>query len=303
MAEELEVVVEESVVESTEGETLEAESTEVETGEAEELELVLEGEQPQAETNTDHVVRRLQKKRDRLNTQNTDLEDRNVALEARVKELETTPAPITDTPPDQNDFDTDAGWQQANAAYYRKIAGDEIDRRQGKIKATNDITQQKAQVKDLLDSHYSSADTLIKDHNIKGYDDAEKAVVDVLGEDAVKHAIILAEGDSAKLMLYWGRNPGKLKAFKDEMDAGKIRNLSGRIGRICENLKFKPKQLTNAPDPASTVEGNTSPTMTQTERKWRDKFDAAARSNDRSAYVTLRKEGEARGVSTLFKGA
>ena len=304
MAEEPEVIVEEEAV-ITEGEQTEpnVEQTDSEgeqlEAEPQEFEIVAEGEEPQV-THRPGVERRLAIKSKRLTTQNDDLATQNEQLQAKIAALEANKAPAANLPPKPEDFDSDSEWQVAMQGWQQKAADDVYTRRQGQNTDNQNVARQQAQFTESMSNHYSRADDLITDHNVKGYDDAEQVVVDVLGEDATKHAILLAEDDSAKLMLYWGRNPEKLKHFKQEMDLGKIPNVGARIGRICGNLTFKPKQATNAPEPASTVEGNTSPAMTQTERKWRGKYEEAARGADRALYNQLKTEGNDRGWSTLI---
>lgn len=156
-----------------------------------------------------------------------------------------------------------------------------------------------------VDEHYKRAITLSEKSGIKPetYQAADLNVRNTVesvfpdGGDAVTDRIIeyLGEG-SEKVMFNLGINAARREEFRSLLMADKSGlKAAAFLGELKTRLNVPSKKTTNAPPPATQINGDA--VTSSAEKGWKKKYDAADKKGDIQARFDARREAKKSGVN------
>ncbi len=248
----------EAVVNDTDESETKTTETKAEESEDGEVEIVLEGEEEPTSKPAPRGVRRLVNRLDAAKAE-TDVErHKREALEEENKLLRLKLQQDVETKePNIDDFETDSEYQTAIKDFYKREAT-----KAGAAEAQRIVAESQQQTTRArntqtrsgeLDEHYARADT----SGIKGYDELEGAVIDVLGQELVEE--LAANNEKAHLVIaHLGVNLGKAERFAREAKTRPVKALLD-IGALANSLTVKRKH-SPAASPETTINKGTAST-------------------------------------------
>lgn len=206
--------------------------------------------------------------------------------------------------PLSEDFDTDE-------EYHAELTKWEDGRIQARIQASDANRVQTAaatQAKEALDtsvnSHYTRAESLIKDSNItdddfKSADMTVRKAMELIRPkegDLIAEQLISFLGEGSEKVLYFlGRNKNALTTLKGLLqdDPGGMK-AAVYLGQQKERLTTPKKQTSKAPPPANDATGDSN--VNAKGAAFKRKYDEAHKGNSPQAAYNAKKEAKAAGV-------
>lgn len=262
-AEDLEVIEAEEEEVSTDAVEGEVEATE------DEVEVVLDGVAPPV-SEKDQIrtvaIRERRKGRAKLESveeklaaaeqRAKDAEDRAKLYELSLQQKQETGPP---KPEDFEEGDLDPKFLQARRAYEESQIASKVEQkfaeeREKLLKAESERDQTRA-VETARREHYVKAAEL----NLKGYEEAEDAVVDEMGEEFLDFLIGDLENPHA-VIVYLSRNQDQLKGMKSLIAANQASRAHRQLVRLDDRVVIKTRSST-APNPEETIAGGDAATV------------------------------------------
>jgi hypothetical protein len=213
-----------------------------------EVEIVLAGQDgsPSSEAkpdHRDHILRRLQKKRDRIEQENLELKLKLAAQNSSAVE--------SDNPPVLEDFEYDDAKHQAALSRWQVSQTERVTKRvlQQQQDGHNVVAASQKKEK-ALETYAETASKL----GVLDFNETQDKAMDVLGEDFSEVLATNLPTESPKLMYWFGKNPQKAAEYRD-------RYLSNpgattfELGKLAAQLTVKRKR-SSAADPEKHIESS-----------------------------------------------
>lgn len=251
-------------------ETLEAEGKtpeeidEILATEGDELEIVREGSQPEADKTVG-----IRKRINKLNTKvaiategeataNTELaleKEKNTLLALALEQAKGNgKAPEMPNPDDFDQGTSDPGFISKQTEYHKSVVTAEVARQVAEAtQITVDHSDQNVKNRDLEQKqtkHYERA----TDIGAKDYEETEDIAIEALGGNQIVNQIIDNFDDSHILLYYLGKNVGEAEKIAGLIKSNPVKGVAA-LGRLSAELKVKPKKTKIAPDPDKDLQG------------------------------------------------
>jgi len=269
----------------------------LEDDEATENEIVLAGQEeaegkPDPRSNTDHILNRVMRRKDKL-------QDENVRLKQQLEANAQPAVPALQSVPDEYAYENREDYLVALATYNRQMMSGVVSEQLNHQQSGHRLAAQEQRRKDSLTAYANNASML----KVSDFNETQDKAFDVLGDD---FATLIAEQlpeDAPKLLYYLGKNSLKAEELRDKF-ASNPGGVTFELGKLAGNLTIKSKR-TQAAQPESKVTGGSVGGVGGDWQKQYDKIvDATTDGNiskTLNAIRELKRQAKASGfdVSTL----
>ncbi len=287
--------VEDEVIEQSPGQEEAETKTE---DEVTENEIVLAG-QDEAEgksdpkSNTDHILNRVMRKKDKLTDENTRL---RAQLEAAAKPA--VPSALQSVP-DEYAYENREDYLAALAVHNRQMMSGVVSEQLNQQQNGHRVEAQEQRRSDSLKTYAETASKL----NVSDFNETQDRAFDVLGDDFAQLIAEQLPQDAPKLLYYLGKNSAKAEELRDKF-ASNPGGVTFELGKLAGNLTIQPKR-TNAAQPEAKIESGSVGGINE---NWQDQYTKIMDSADNdniaktlNAMRELKKQAKEAGfdVSTL----
>ena len=216
------------------------------------------------------------------------VQEQNRLYRIALDQRDTQKAP---KPPDPDDFDDGAGdpkYAAALQAHTQAIVDARIDHRASQPPQGAPQPGADPNIVRLQEAHYDRAAKL----GVKDYEDAEDALIEILGAENVRH-IIQSTAKSELLTYHLGKNPDKARYFADFIKREPVAAVM-ELGELSAGLSVQPKTPQPlAPDPDKDLEGGIAPTPDAYERQ----LDKLRDTGNMQAIMEFKRKHKARATA------
>lgn len=269
-----------------------------EDNEATENEIVLAGQEdadskPDPKSDTDHILNRVMRKKDKLKDENVQLRQQ---LEAVAR-----PAPqaLQSAPDEYADeyADDRPKYLAAKAAHDRQMLTDVVGQQINRQQNGHRLQAQEQRRSDSLKTYAETASKL----KVSDFNETQDRAFDVLGDDIAQMIAEQLPSDAPKLLYYLGKNPTRAEQLREQF-ASNPGGVTFELGKLAGNLTIQPKR-TKAAEPESKSQGSGVAGVNGNWQKQLDKIDVdfSSMSKNFAARREIKKQAKAAGydVSTL----
>ena len=206
--------------------------------------------------------------------------------------------------PREEDFDTDAEYQQALYQYEDKVTAERFSRIEQQRKQEAAVSKAKEKLSADVEGHYERAEKLLEESAISPevYQSADMAVRQAVetiapqkGNFVIDKLISVVGPGSEKVMYYLGRNKTALNEFQSIL-AGDPSGMQAAIylGQQKERLTNSKKTTTRAPAPAASAKGGETPNGKA--GAFLKQYKAAHKTKDGQAAYNAKKAAKSAGI-------
>lgn len=289
MAEEAELAVEQQsdtdIVDDPKTDPLENE----ENIEAEENEIVLAGQEENKEKSdpTNHILKRVMKRKEKLQDENADLKNQIATL------VKSGGSAAVQPEPDEFAFDNRDDYLAAKATWQQNLMNQAVTQQLDNQQNGHRVAAKEQKRDAALTTYAKNASNL----KVSDFNETQDKAFDVLGDE---FAQLIAENlpeDAPKLMYWLGKNPVEAARYRDDYKSNPG-STTFALGKLAGKLTIKPKR-TQAADPESKLESEAVGGSTDWQKQL-DKIDESADMSNISKSLSARRKVKAQAKAAGF---
>lgn len=255
--------------------------------EDQEFEIAIGGSPSQDRKKGNPMVARIIGQRDKAREESAEKDQRLKQMEAELAALRGNQGGKPKQAPQWADFDSDEAYQKA-VVDWAKSQNQPVSQPTNTAQILHRLKEDEHR-NQKIDQHYQRAQELAE--KFPDYSQAEKAALDVLGDDLVNDIATRAK-NSAALMLHFGRNPDAARQFKDLASTDPV-EAALELGRLDASVKVQARSKTPPPEPDETLDGGKSSSA----GSWQRRLDKLRDNGDIKGAIALKREAKAEGIN------
>ena len=233
------------------------------------------------------MVARIIGQRDKAREESAEKDQRLKQMEVELAALRGNQGGKPKQAPQWADFDSDEAYQKA-VVDWAKSQNQQVSQPTNTAQILHRLKEDEHR-NQKIDQHYQRAQELAE--KFPDYSQAEKAALDVLGDDLVNDIATRAK-NSAALMLHFGRNPDAARQFKDLASTDPV-EAALELGRLDASVKVQARSKTPPPEPDETLGGGKSSSA----GSWQRRLDKLRDNGDIKGAIALKREAKAEGIN------
>jgi len=256
-----------------------------EEDEVTENEIVLAGQEeaegkPDPKSNTDHILNRVMRKKDKLKDENVQLRQQLDAVARPAPQaLQSAPDEYADEYADDR-----PRYLAAKSAYDRQMLTDVVGQQLNQQQNGHRLHAQQQQRSDSLKTYATNAAKL----GVSDFNEMQDRAFDVLGDDFAQMIAEQLPNDAPKLLYHLGKNSRKAERLREQF-ATNPGGVTFELGKLAGNLTIQPKR-TKAAQPESSPQGGSVGGVSGSWQKQLDKLDDGTDMSNIAKNLNARRE-------------